>query len=144
MMLLMLLPFFIGRQSRWPLRLWHNLSRSVLKYHMGHSHRGCARNITSRSEISDGIETREFQNAHIRIRSKKLRTAEEEIAATDAASKDTPGIASNKIISPKPYQSPNSLLMLHLRLACICRQRMMRNLAFDRHGCVAIVEEVSW
>ena len=38
---------------------------------------------------------------------------------------------------------PNSLLMHHLRLAHIWRRRMMRNLAFDRHGCVAVVDEVS-
>ena len=31
----------------------------------------------------------------------------------------------------------NSSLMSHLRLAYICRRRMMRTLAFDRHGCVA-------
>ena len=30
--------------------------------------------------------------------------------------------------------------MAHLRLAHICRRRMIRNLAFDRHGCVVIVE----
>ena len=39
---------------------------------------------------------------------------------------------------------PNTLLMPHLRLAWICRRRMLRSLAFDHLGCVAVVEEVSW
>ena len=34
--------------------------------------------------------------------------------------------------------------MPQLRLAYVCRRRMMRNLAFDRHGCGAVVEEASW
>ncbi len=37
----------------------------------------------------------------------------------------------------------DSLCMPYLRLACMYRRRIMRNLAFDRHGCVAIVEGVS-
>ena len=39
---------------------------------------------------------------------------------------------------------PNSLLLRNLRLARIYRRRMMRSFAFDRHGCVAIVEEVCY
>ncbi len=34
------------------------------------------------------------------------------------------------------------LLMYELRLAYICRRRMMRNLGFDRHGCVALADEL--
>jgi hypothetical protein len=53
-----------------------------------------------------------------------------------------------EVDSPPPYgvqEGPdglNSLLMPHLRLAYICRRRLMRSLALERHGCVAIVEEV--
>ena len=58
------------------------------------------------------------------------------------------GAIAVEVDSPPPYgvlEGPawsKSLLLRNLRLAHIYRRRTMRTLAFDRHGCVAVVEAV--
>ena len=57
-------------------------------------------------------------------------------------------IAAVEVDSPPQYgvlegpDGSNKMLLRNLRLAHVYRRRIIRNLAFDRHGCVAVVEEV--